>query len=149
MLFFFLPTGALGSCPLAFVLPCLFHIKLRYSEMSRLTLVKDCAIMTFGAVACVVSVVVSLQEMIHNLWSLKLACILRDYAVSNTLEYFEYFRIRSLWFDISTCWMVYFSIHKMLLKLTRFNELYVSLIGNSSLVDIHRTWVNLPNKDLL
>ncbi|KAI0232371.1 Proton-coupled amino acid transporter 2 [Lamellibrachia satsuma] len=59
-------VGAIGSSPLVFIMPCLFHFKLRRHQVSPLVLAKDVAIIVFGAIAGLLSFIVVVQEIIER-----------------------------------------------------------------------------------
>ena len=61
-------TGALGSGPLLFIMPCLFHNKLQGDHIQRTVYVKNVAIMVFGVVASVIGLGVSLYQTFLLLW---------------------------------------------------------------------------------
>ena len=65
LLYFLL--GALGSSPLSFILPCLFHIRIRYQHVGKWTIGKDVLIIVFGAFCAVIGVIVTMKEMVTRL----------------------------------------------------------------------------------
>ena len=73
--------GSIGSCPLAFILPCLFHIKINKMCMSKLEILQDVTIVVFGIVCGVVGFVVSLMEIITRIWIVQDSCFKMAIAV--------------------------------------------------------------------
>ena len=59
--------GAVGSCPLAFILPALFHYKLARHSTSPYTILKDMLIIVIGAVTGVIGFIVVTTEIFHRL----------------------------------------------------------------------------------
>jgi len=49
--------GAVGSTALAFILPCVFHLKICWDDLHPLIIAKDIFIIVFGIVAGVISVI--------------------------------------------------------------------------------------------
>ncbi|XP_059174468.1 uncharacterized protein LOC131954738 [Physella acuta] len=58
--------GAVGSSVLAYILPCLFHLKLRWHELSLGIKVKDVVIVVFGVLASVVSLYTTISEVVSK-----------------------------------------------------------------------------------
>ena len=54
-------VGSIGSCPLAFIIPCLLHMKL--TDSGILVKAKDIVIIIIGVAIMVVSTVVTIQEL--------------------------------------------------------------------------------------
>ena len=63
----FVGTGALGSGPLLFILPCLFHNKLPGVHIQQTVYLKNVSIMVFGVIASVVGLGVSVYEAVTHL----------------------------------------------------------------------------------
>ena len=59
-------TGAVGSSVLAYILPCLFHLKLCWHDISVFVKTKDIAIVIFGLVASLISAYTVVQEIVQN-----------------------------------------------------------------------------------
>ena len=59
-------AGAVGSSVLAYILPCLFHLKLCWHDMSVFVRTKDILIVIFGLVASLVSAYTVIQEIVNN-----------------------------------------------------------------------------------
>ncbi|XP_077992695.1 uncharacterized protein LOC144446744 [Glandiceps talaboti] len=57
-------VGAVGSSLLAFILPCIFHLKLKWNELSKALIVKDISIIIVGTTGGIVSLVVVIQQMV-------------------------------------------------------------------------------------
>ena len=49
-------AGALGSSLLVYVLPCLFHLKVCWNDVSRVIKVKDIALIIFGVLGAIIGV---------------------------------------------------------------------------------------------
>ncbi|XP_064621004.1 uncharacterized protein LOC135483870 isoform X2 [Lineus longissimus] len=60
-------VGSCGSTALAYVLPCLFHIKIKGRELHPVIIAKNVIIIIFGVVGGITGVVVTVQQIIHNL----------------------------------------------------------------------------------
>ncbi|GFO02086.1 endonuclease-reverse transcriptase [Plakobranchus ocellatus] len=59
-------TGAIGSSLLAYILPCIFHLKLRWHESGFFIKVKDIFIVTFGIVASILSLRTTISEIAEH-----------------------------------------------------------------------------------
>ncbi|XP_069124866.1 uncharacterized protein [Argopecten irradians] len=59
-------TGAVGSSALAFILPCLFHLKLCHSDLSYGVIIKDVLIIVFGCCASTISLIYVVKELVSN-----------------------------------------------------------------------------------
>ena len=60
-------SGSIGSCPLAFIFPCLLHFLIVRHRESYFILVKDIVIMIIGIVLSITALVVSIQQMAQKL----------------------------------------------------------------------------------
>ena len=65
-IFFFHISGSVGSSLLAYILPCLFHMKICWHKLNPFIKTKDILIVVFGLIASLVSVVSVIQEMGKN-----------------------------------------------------------------------------------
>ena len=63
---FFHISGSVGSSLLAYILPCLFHMKICWHKLNPFIKTKDILIVVFGLIASLVSVVSVIQEMGKN-----------------------------------------------------------------------------------
>ncbi|XP_033743181.1 uncharacterized protein LOC117329364 [Pecten maximus] len=59
-------TGAVGSSALAFILPCIFHLKLCHSDLSYGVILKDILIIVFGCSASTISLVYVVKKLVSN-----------------------------------------------------------------------------------
>ncbi|KAL3876043.1 hypothetical protein ACJMK2_033929 [Sinanodonta woodiana] len=59
-------TGAVGSSMLAYILPCLFHLKICWSDIDLMTKFKDISIVIIGLFASVVSLYTVIISLVHN-----------------------------------------------------------------------------------
>ncbi len=57
-------SGALGSSPLAYVLPFVFHLKLRFHTLPMWVVVKDVIVIILGVAMMVFGVFVVVQEVV-------------------------------------------------------------------------------------
>ena len=64
--YFCLFAGALGSSVLAYILPCLFHMKICWHDLNPFVKAKDIIIIIFGLVASLVSAYTVIQEIAKN-----------------------------------------------------------------------------------
>lgn len=59
-------AGAVGSSVLGFILPCLFHLKMCWSDLNVFVKAKDIIIVIFGVFASVISVVSVIQRIVRD-----------------------------------------------------------------------------------
>ncbi|XP_060600506.1 proton-coupled amino acid transporter 2-like isoform X2 [Ruditapes philippinarum] len=59
-------VGAVGSSVLAFILPCLFHLRLCWNELNVFIKFKDIFIIVFGVFASIISVISVIQRIVKN-----------------------------------------------------------------------------------
>lgn len=59
-------TGAIGSSLLAYILPCLFHVKFRWYESGFGIRAKDIFIIVFGILASLVSLYITINEIVSK-----------------------------------------------------------------------------------
>ncbi|XP_060076775.1 neutral amino acid uniporter 4-like [Ylistrum balloti] len=59
-------TGAVGSSALAFILPCLFHLKLCHKDLSYGVIIKDILIIVFGCGASCISLVYVIKALVSH-----------------------------------------------------------------------------------
>ncbi|KAL4240014.1 hypothetical protein ACF0H5_000809 [Mactra antiquata] len=60
-------VGAVGSSALAFILPCLFHLKLCWQDISVFIKIKDFIIIIFGIFASIISVISVIQRLVNEI----------------------------------------------------------------------------------
>ncbi|XP_013084175.2 uncharacterized protein LOC106069130 isoform X3 [Biomphalaria glabrata] len=60
-------VGAIGSSVLAYILPCLFHLKLCGNNISCSIKIKDYSIIIFGVLASIVSLYTTIKEVVDKL----------------------------------------------------------------------------------
>ncbi|CAC5356459.1 SLC36A [Mytilus coruscus] len=59
-------TGAIGSSLLAYILPCLFHLKICGKDSSYMIIIKDVTIVIIGVICSIVSLYAVIVKLIHQ-----------------------------------------------------------------------------------